>query len=394
MKKILSSRLYRAWLILLSGGLFACSTGDIPEKPASFFLTVSDSVLLDRASLVKRFAAGIPDEMLQLFPERQVQSDAIRYRSKDPAGNEVVASGIITYPSGGVFKGVVVGQHYSIGANREAPSSVMSIIESALSLFGYVVISPDYIGFGSTAGLPQTYIHTKSTGRVTVDMVFAAREYMESKGMPVGKEMYVAGYSQGGYSALAFAKMAEEEYPAEMPLLHVFAGGGPYVPESIFDVFAGEESLESPSTVLVAIVGLDYGDGLDIDYTKVFREPLLSNYKEWIVSKKYTLDEIDRLLGANRVSQLMHPDIFLPERNSEYNKLYGSLAANRLTGWTPHTPILLVHGTKDKTVPFVSAQTVYDTFKAKGCPVELRPVAAGHADTAISFYLAVLQHLR
>ncbi|OAV74893.1 putative esterase [Bacteroidales bacterium Barb7] len=380
--------------VLLAVGLFACSPEESSRREA-YFLSVSDSLWLDRASLTERLGGDdMPDALLQFLPERQVRTDAIRYRSEDPQGNAVVASGIVVYPADGVFKGVVVGQHYSIGADRESPSARMAVVESLLALFGYVVITPDYIGFGATADLPQTYIHAESTGRVTADMVFAAREYMAGKGMPVEEEMYVVGYSQGGYSALAFAKTAEEQYPDDMPLRHVFAGGGPYVPESMFNLFIEKDVLENPSTVLLAITGFDYADGLNLDYAKVFQEPLLSQYEDCVFGKKHTLSEMERLLGTDRLSDILHPDLFLPERNSEFDKIYRSLAANNLTGWTPETPVLLVHGTGDGTVPFVNAQTAYNSFKARGCTVRLIPVPGGdHRETGITFFLTVLQQL-
>ena len=385
---------YYIFLFLCVNFFYACSTDDEkvfpPETEDPYFVAVTNSLVLDRVSFAERLGASSEDAFINLLPDSEVKVEAIRYRTMNPQGVEVEASGIIAYPSSGTFRGVVVGQHYTISSNEEAPSSSMATFEAALALFGYVVICPDYLGFGSTVNLPSTYIHAESLGRVTVDMVFATREYMESSGMDIENEMYVVGYSQGGYSALAFQKMAEEQYMKEMPLRKVFAGGGPYDPAAMFDLFVGMDSVEYPSSIPFTVIGLDYGDNLNLNYTNLFQGSLLSNYFEWYVSKKYTMGQINRFLGTDKLSSFMHPDMFRDEMNDDFKKVYSSLQKNSLIDWKPKTTLILVHGKKDMTVPFLNAQNAYDSFISKGCPVELKTVDADHGDTAISFYLTVL----
>lgn len=393
--------LQRFCLILLLGGLWACSTEDPlpPEPPIPpveepiYFLSATDSLRLNRSTWAERLDMDGQTALLALLPNREIRVDAIRYRTEAPNGEEVEATGIITYPTDHVFKGVVVGLHYSIGAEKETPSAQMAQIETALAMFGYVVVCPDYLGFGPTKDKPQTYIHAQTTGQNAVDMLLASREYMEQEGRPIDHTVSVVGYSQGGYSALAFTKMAEEQYTEEIKLKKVFAGGGPYEPVSMFDYLLEHDELENPSTILLTILGLDYGDQLGLDYSKVLIEPALSNYKEWCISKNYTLGQINRQLGTNKLTKILHPDAFTTTLNSEWKKIYASLTANSLTtGWTPKVPLLLVHGTKDSTVPFINSQTAYDQFKARGADVELRSYPSGHEDTAITFYIAVLQY--
>ncbi len=383
-------------LILLLSILYSCSTEDnspTPEPPSSYFVEVTNAIELNRVTLIQRLL-GIGDNPIFDLPEENISVKAIRYHTVSPSGEPIEASGIITYPISGSFKGVVIGQHYSIGADREAPSSTMAIMESILALYGYVVISPDYLGFGSTVHLPQNYLHAESVGQITVDMVFAAREYMEKENMPIEKEMYIAGYSQGAFSSMAFAKMAQEKYPNEMPIRKVFAGGGPYDPVSMFDLFITSDELANPATVLLTIIGLDYSDQLNLNYSSVFIEPTLSNYEEWCVSKKYTLGDINRKLGSNKMEAFIHPDIYLPERNNEFNKLYNSLKNNRLTEWLPEFPVLLVHGKKDKTVPYTNSENAFAAFKEAGVDVQLIPTDLDHNESAILFYLNLFLQLK
>ncbi|MDH6358265.1 alpha/beta hydrolase [Parabacteroides sp. PF5-9] len=366
----------------------------LPEEPDEpYLVAITNSVELNRFTVAERLGADPENSNLQLLPEQEIQVDALRYRTKDPQGNPVEASGIVAYPTSGVIRGVIVGEHYTIAADRESPTIQMISVEAALAMFGYVVICPDYLGFGATVTLPHPYLHAESSGRVSVDMVFAVREYMKQLGKAIDYPITVVGYSQGGYVALAFAQMAEERYAEQLPINFIFAGGGPYEPEVMMDLYIMQNDIDKPSVVPFTIVGLNYADQLNLDFSQIFLEPLLSNYDAWCVSKLYSLGQIDRAIGSHRMSDYMHPDMFTPELNPEFRKLYTFLRENSVIDWRPKAPLLLVHGTKDEVVPFVNAEHAMRAFQSAGSQVELIAVEADHKETAVSFYLAVLQRL-
>jgi len=405
---MLNGKLYCILYILLLSGLFACSTEENPivppvtppeipeepqEEPKPYLIAIIDSLTLDRTSYGERMGASADDTYLLLLPEGEIRVDVIHYRSVDPAGNPVEASGIITYPKSGSIKGIVVGEHYSIGADRESPSATQVTFESALALFGYLVINPDYLGFGSTVDLPQPYLHAESSGRNSMDMLLTAYEYMDSLKKTVEENLYIVGYSQGAYTALALQKMIEEEYADQMSIRKVFAGGGPYDPITMFDVFAEINETENPPTIPLTIVGIDYAEQLNLNYANVFKEPLLSNYKEWLISKEYSLGQLRSLLGSKKLTDFMHPDMFTEEKNDDFKKVREALKKNSLIEWTPKAPIVIVHGINDTAVPFVSGQQAYEAFKSRNCPVEFIEIKGDHKETAVPFYLIVLQEM-
>jgi len=390
---------YKLFLVLLLGVLSACSTEDDqpvgpPDATDPYLTGVTREIVLDKESFLERLSLEANNPIAKLLPEKSITISSVLYRTETPDNERVEASGIITYPSDGLLKGVVVCEHYTIGADKEAPSSMMATIESALALFGYLVITPDYLGFGSTRDLPQTYLHAETAGRISVDMVFAIREYMDSLGINIEQEpLTVVGYSQGAFSALAFTRMVEAEYADKISIKQVFAGGGPYMPRSMFDLFVEQDQVANPATVVLTILGLDYAEGLNLNYSNVFQEPLLSNYKEWCISKNYTLGQINRQLGTDKLSGLMHPDFFEPSMNKDLSKIIGALDKNDLTSWKPRAPIRLVHGTKDRTVPYINAESALASFSQAGSDVTLVPVNSDHSETAIPFYIIVLGQL-
>lgn len=381
--------------IILIGLLAGCEKETVPADTTYLVSAFSDGTIWTTKELGKQFETiDIDPTFLALLPNEEICIDKITYRTEDPHGNPVTASGLVTYPADGKFKGVIMGEHFTFTADREVPSVCGFAMESIYSLFGYAVVSPDYLGFGDSKSLTHPYLHVESAGRTSVDMLFAAREHMDNIKLPLGKETIAVGYSQGGACALAFQKMAEEEYPEEIPVLYTLAGGGPYDPAALFDELTRADYADYPCSVPLTILGLDYADRLKLDYAQLFREPLLSSYSDWYLSKEYTTGQINRLIGTTVMSDFMHPDMFTAEMNPEFARFYASLKANSLTGWTPRAPIWLMHGQADTYVTPVCARNAYEAFKAKGCTVELKMVDKGHKETGLLFYLEVINRLK
>lgn len=390
--------LYNMLICLVLIHIFtSCSKeSDTIGKPSSYFVKVTQSKDYSIEELKQTIGPHSAGEFLTgpaaNFTLR-VQIDAIHYRTKDPGGKPITASGIISFPRSGNFKGVILAEHYTITDEKEAPSEVMYSLESIYSFMDYVVITPDYIGLGETKNLPHPYLHTESAGQVSIDMLFAAREYMESMQKPIPKEIYIVGYSEGGASALACQKITEQRYASEIPIKHVMAGGGPYDLVASCDHFIKQNESAYPCSIPLLVIGLNYGDNLQLDFTRIFHGKLLEDYPEWFGSKKYSSFKINKFMNTQTISEFMHHDMFLPEMNPDFRKLYASFKKNSLVNWKPKNPLLLVHGKTDTYVPFLNAQTAYDSFKAKGCPVELCTTEHGHLATVPYFYYKVTEIL-
>jgi pimeloyl-ACP methyl ester carboxylesterase len=366
-----------------------------PESPAAHFISVSQSTRYT----VKEFASKTVGSSLGIslpLSGPDVRVDVIHYHTVSPDEQAVVASGIVAYPVSEGSGEVLLAEHFTISAQRDAPSEVGYVAESVFALFGYVVLTPDYLGFGVSKDLPHPYLHVESTARVSLDFLFAVREYMEIQKYPLKDEIYLAGYSQGGAAALAVQQLAEESYAGEVRIKKVIAGGVPYDLAAIFRDAQEQGEIARPCMLAMTFLGLDYGDKLQLDYSQVFTGDLLTHYAEWISSKDYTTDEIDSRIGTNALADFLHPAFFASTENTneEFRKLYASTLRNSLTDWTPRAPLVLIHGTKDELAPFYCAQSAYASFKEKGCDVNLHPIPnQNHTGSATGYALQLLLQL-
>ncbi|HWK25217.1 MAG TPA: alpha/beta fold hydrolase [Solirubrobacter sp.] len=138
------------------------------------------------------------------------------YRSTSLDGKTTAVSGTVAVPKGKAPKGgwpVISWAHGTVGmADQCAPSIIGSggydykLLNSWLKA-GYAVVRTDYEGLGTPG--PHLYLIGDAEGRSVLDMVRAARKLNPQ----IGKQLLVAGHSQGGQAALFAGSLAKKWTP-------------------------------------------------------------------------------------------------------------------------------------------------------------------------------------
>jgi pimeloyl-ACP methyl ester carboxylesterase len=139
------------------------------------------------------------------------------YTSTGIEGKTVAVSGDVAVPKGKAPKAgwpVISWAHGTVGiADACAPSRIGTqanydspLLNSWLKA-GYAVVRTDYEGLGTPG--PHPYLIGDSEGRSTLDMVKAARKLDTT----IGKNLLIAGHSQGGQAALFAAALAKKVAP-------------------------------------------------------------------------------------------------------------------------------------------------------------------------------------
>ena len=284
------------------------------------------------------------------------------YMGHDIDGSPLKQSGKLLLPKYGPVKNLIIVSHYTVGANFEAPSETFPM-EGIWASKGYAVAVADYIGYGITAGRIHPYMHVESTARSVLDMALAVKPYLEHIGRkPESDQVILAGYSQGGATTVALMDMIQDAYLDQLPLLKVYAGGGPYDLAATYDVSIAEDHTGIPCAIPMIVQGINVGDDLGLQMSDFFQPNLLAHYDEWINSKNYTVKQINLLMNADNLHDLM-TEGGRDKHNPETARLYQSLLANSVLRFIPSAPLYLFHSTQDKTVPFVNALMAEQWFK-------------------------------
>ncbi len=289
-----------------------------------------------------------------------IKQVAVSYTSMDLNNQPIILSGKIYIPSTGRPKGLVIANHYTIGSNQECPSNSFCI-EAVFASKGYAVLMADYLGFGITQDSIHPYLHLQSVTRNVLDMIDGATNYLcIIDKEPTTNDIYIVGYSQGAAVTLGLQKLIEQNNSCS--LKKVFAGAGPYCPSATYDYCVQENNIGIPCAIPMLVQGMNVGEKLGLNMVDFFAEPLLSNYEEWINSKKYTMVEINHLIGRKPLNEIITAN-GLDKTKKATHKFYQALLRNDIIDWTPQTPLYLFHSTEDDMVPFLNSELLQTSFE-------------------------------
>lgn len=336
-------------------------------------------------------AVDMVKDILGLVETNSLIHIAGTYQGHDIDGSPITLSGKLLLPATGRIKNMLLVSHFTIGANYECPSESFPI-EGILASRGYAVVMADYIGYGITRDRIHPYMHVESTARSEVDMALAVKPYLKHIGRePESEEVILLGYSQGGSTTLGVMDMIQDEYEEELPIKEVYAGGGPYDLAATFDVSMLEDLTGIPCAIPMIVQGVNEGERLGLNISLFFKPVLLEHFDDWINSKNYTVRQINQMMDAKSVSDLM-TDYGRNKKDPETAKLYKSLMINSVLDFMPYHPIHFFHSTEDSTVPFVNGQKAEQYFKGKDITYDFGPYGK-HGNGCIRFIFNAFKEL-
>lgn len=336
---------------------------------------------------IPRAALGDLDEI-----RAGIKSYKINYLTTDEKGKEVKASGLITIPDlpkeyikdNNITFSIVSDQHGTIFINEKSPSKTSNATVatnnplivgfSAKALF--ITVQPDYIGYGDS-NLSHPFVLEKSLASATVDMIKASIDFSNKIGIPINGQVFLSGYSEGGYATLAAAKEIQKNHP-DINLKAVAPMAAPYDLETM-----AIDTLKAPMMAFppfLAYLAHSYSENYDdLNISDIVNAPYASKLETLFDNKHNAAEIYTALPNAFTVGQ--EPDkLFVPTFIDDLisnpdNKLRVRFAQNSVIDWTPKMPIKLFHCTKDLVIPYKMSTLAYDSFTDNGSTtVELAPI--------------------
>jgi pimeloyl-ACP methyl ester carboxylesterase len=302
------------------------------------------------------------------------------------------ASGLICIPSGKGEYPLFCFQNGTNTMNDYAPSEypgnpAYQLIEIIASM-GYVVVIPDYPGFGESADIPHPYLVKEPTVRSTKDMLSAIKE-MDSEELPdltIKDAVYLMGYSQGGWAALSLHKALELDYSDEFNLKGSVCGAGPYDLNLLFDGMTNSTAYPMPVYIGFIIYAYSVYDQFTNPVSDILKEPYASGLSG-LYNGTLTSDQINDQLTTS-IAGLFTSD-FLSGfgTDAKYSSVRTSLTENSITPWKTSVPLLLIHGGGDTTVNPLTTENTYNAMIEAGtsneiCKKEIIP-DLNHGDAVV-----------
>ena len=294
-------------------------------------------------------------KQLYQYTHKHFVTFPVAYWSQTPQGDSLLVSGRVYLPKNRILNGIIVANHYTMTSDEEVPSNRISM-EMIYLMKGYAVIMPDYVGYGLSREEVHPYLHWRSAAQTAVDLLNCMPELLDYYGYSYPKDVVVTGYSQGGAVALGVARMIEENYHQEneWTVRKLYAGAGPYDPAGTYLFSMERNEMGIPAAIPLIVMGLNDAYELGFTLDEFFLDPLLSNYEDWVVSKEYTVGQINQLMGSTIMSELMTEDALTLD-SPQADMLYEVLLWNSNVGYDLQAPAYFLHSLEDEVVPLLNS---------------------------------------
>ena len=307
---------------------------------------------------------------VEIFPD--YMNYVFNYPSIDPFGNPCTLSGTITVDKSLIkddqpYNGILLYNHFTIYATTQAPSRGAVEFPTGAAFTNFIVVAPDYYGFGITEKEPQAYCIARANGRASLDAYLAAKRMIEDLNVKKGDDFVIAGYSEGGQTTMSVLREISERH-SEIKVKRAFAGDGPYDINSMYDAITKGDT-EMPSTVCNLLYAYNHFFNLGYDIHDYLKDPVAKNFDEWFLSKKYKRKALDEELIKTKKTSDLCTEAVLNTNSSLSHRFKEAFRTDALTsGWTPRSDfdVMLFHDTKDDVVPVENFYAISKFLKDNG----------------------------
>ena len=426
------------WIILISG-LAACQGGSnhgggMSSIPQRGMLLQTPPTLVGTyapASLLSALAASpLGQTLLQLAytPVCSISVYHLEYQTVDPTGALTGASGALMVPSGGsqcvggrpvllYAHGTATDREYNIASLTSGENGEGLVLAAVFAAQGYIVVAPNYVGYDTSTLAYHPFLDADQQSKDMIDALSAARSALPvaaAASTSDGGKLFVGGYSQGGYVAMATHRALESS--GNTVTAGVFMSG-PYALNAFADaVFEGEVNSSAVPNFIMLLSSYQHAYGnVYANASDIAASPYAANLESLLPSKTPlgTLEADGELppalfditppdskfatytpatsptdlaavfaagfgtnflvLNSYRLSYLQDalsaPDGGFPDISSglppaaPMNAFRQDLKDNDLRAFLPKAPVLLCAGHEDPTVFFLNTQLMQNYWR-------------------------------
>ena len=276
-------------------------------------------------------------------------------------GEDIIASGLVSFPDTDDPVPMLSFHHGTESKHLDAPTDNLltySFFSNAASV-GYIFLMPDYLGFGSSKQILHPYYRSDIIGNTSVDMLKAVKELAFLENYNFNGNVFLAGYSEGGFATMAAHKNIEENKPKGINLVASAPAAGGYDIVGMLDYFLNLETYPHP--YYLAYVALSYKKTYqwDLELSDIFREPYASIIPNYF-NGSYSGGQINDVLTYKIDSLLTEEFKNNVHTSSKYSQIIDAFENNSLDNWVPKTKMYLYHGTDDIAVPYDNSVATYN----------------------------------
>ena len=279
------------------------------------------------------------------------------------------ASGMLAVPRNTTCRFPLAAYHHGTETGKhDAPSYLGGqepVIGMIMASIGYVVVEPDYLGLGDGPGL-HPYQHGQTEASATVDMLRSAREFCDTALIKLNGQLFLMGYSEGGYACMATHRTIQTQLSSEFTVTAAVPMSGAYDMSGVMvNRMLSDSTYSQPAYLAYLIVSWNPIYHLYDSIQQAFKAPYdtlipplldgthgtgaLNNVMPNVPKHAFTSSELDTFI------------------NNPNSPMRVALRANDDYDWAPTCPTRVLFCRADSYVPYMNSVVAINKMKQNGC---------------------------
>jgi pimeloyl-ACP methyl ester carboxylesterase len=291
------------------------------------------------------------------------------YETIDPLGGRTTASGGLFLPvQTGINWPLLSFSRGIVTQTNQVPSVTLTedtFAGLAFASVGYASVGADLLGLGASPGL-HPYLHARSEATASVDMLRAARNFCASNSIGLNGQVFLAGYSQGGHTAMALHRELERYHTNEFTVTASAPMAGPYDMSGVeLNDILSPRCPPHPYYSAYVLMAYQSVYALAPSWSNLVVAPYSSTIPP-LFNGNTSGSTINGAMPACNLSTILWPAVVSSLTNDPGSPLYQALRDNDLYRWKPLAPTRLYHCSGDLDVLPANSQVAYNSFHAQG----------------------------
>ena len=314
----------------------------------------------------------------------------IEYNTVGARGEATTATAAVMVPSGNEFcsgpRPVTLYAHGTSSDQDKNMSNVAGDTESAamMAMFagqGFILVAPNYTGYDRSTLPYHPYLIAEAQADDMVDGLRAALQVLPEAGASWSQQLFVAGYSQGGYVAMATHRAIDQRYSSEFQVLASAPMSGPYALTAFEQTIANVQQNFGAALYMPLLV-----DGFQAAYGDIYQQAsdiyappfdttvpgLLPAREPGAKDKLPSGDDgsYRTLFDRGDGSPYLLTAPFTAALKAGTGTFYEALRRNDLPGdWVPRGRVAMCYGERDPLVFGLNTVEAERAFAARGVAV-------------------------
>ncbi len=340
-------------------------------------------VELQRTYTVQEMNELVAEFEIPFSPRYGAAVYVVEYMTVDVKGELIMASGAVVVPQPILGSLAMVSFQHGTNVRRsDVPSGGGTeeiLVGLLFSADGYLSVMPDLVGLGSSPGL-HPYLIADVSASAVIDQLEAALQWSTTQSWDVSGEVYLAGYSSGGYTAMAAQRALEEDYGDTFSVVASAPMAGPYdLSGTMLELILREAPYPQP--YYLPYILLSYNEAYDLyEHPSDFLRSPYDVTLPPLFDGTYSSTEINNAMPPIPIHIVRQDVLQAVKEDADYPFLQ-RLSENDLTNWSPSSPTRLYHCAADELVPIENSQIAAQKLGASAMLIDPSP-QSGHISCA------------